>query len=80
MRKTIPFILLLDKRTLFNLNKKVAMPPDSFFDENAAAPHCNILKKIDKVMSKSDCNKDWNIESNFFESFMVLHVDEVNIK
>ena len=56
------------------------MPPDFFFNENSAAPHCNFLKEIAEFMPKLDYNKDQNIESNVFELFMVLYVDEINIQ
>ena len=38
------------------------------------------FKKIAEVMSKSDYNKDWNVDINVFELIMFFHIDEINIQ
>ena len=50
IRKKVPFILLPDKRVLFNLSKKLVIPPDWFLNQNKTVPYCNVLKKIIEVI------------------------------
>ena len=53
IRKNIPFILLPDKRTLFDVNQKAAIPVDCFYSTNKSSPHCNVLKNISKAIIKT---------------------------
>ena len=80
IRKTLPFILLPDKRTLFDINKKAAIPQDCFFNEKKTAPHCNVLKKVAEVVSKMSKNKVLNEEPKAFKLVMAMHIDEVVIQ
>ena len=51
IRKKSPFILLPDKRTLLDINKKAVIPPDYIFNEKTA-PHFSVLKKVAEVRSE----------------------------
>ena len=43
LRKKFPFILLPDKRTLFDMNQKAAITPNCFFNDIKSSPHCILL-------------------------------------
>ena len=79
IRKKIPFILLLDKRTLFDVNQKAAMPPNYFFNHSKSSPHCVLLKKIANTMSKMNYENNVTSIVNNFKLMMALHIDEINI-
>jgi len=80
IRKSIPFILLPDKRTLFDINQKAAIPVNCFYSSKKSCPHCNILKKISKIISESSKCKICKPKSKFHTNFMALHIDEINIQ
>ena len=80
IRKSIPFILLPDKRTLFDVNQKAAIPVDCFYSSKKSCPHCNVLKKISKIILESSECKICKPKSKFYTNFMALHIDEINIQ
>ena len=77
--KKLPFILLPDKRTLFDVSAKSAIPPDCFFREDTVAPHCSVLKKMHEVLPKLGRNNECRTNLNEFALLFALHVDEMNI-
>ena len=68
LRKSVPFILLPDKRTLFDVNKKAAIPADCFFNTEITSPYCNVLKKLSEIMKtknhKNEIKKDMSESTN----------------
>ena len=79
VRENLPFILIPDKRTLFDVSYKSAIPPDFFFNDETTAPHCNVLKKIVEVSSKIDHNSVLQEIRNKFKLIMALRIDEMNV-
>ena len=78
LRKKFPFILLPDKRTLFDVNQKAAIPPNCFFNDSKSSPHCVLLKNIANTMSKRNYEKNATSIKNDFKLMMALHIDEIS--
>ena len=80
IRKNLPLILLPDKRSLFDVSKKLAVPPVYFFGDDSVSTHYNVLQKGAEIMSKLDNNNILKEERNIFKLIIALNIDEVNIQ
>ena len=79
MRKDLPFILLPNKRTLFDVSQTSDIPPDCSFNDKTTAPHCNVWNKFAEVLSKIDYNEVFQEKRKIFKLIMALHMNEINI-
>ena len=81
IRKNLPFVLLPDKRTLFDSSNKPAIPADCFFNEDFISPHCNVLQKIADILPKLGGKiGKWRQNPNCFSLIFAMHIDEINIQ
>lgn len=77
MKENLPFILLLDQRTLFNLNEKTTILLDFFFNKDSAVPYYDVLKKMTKILLELDCNNILKEVSDKIKLAIVFHIDKM---